>query len=75
MHPHDRYIQKEDNRKLLKILLDLLVTEENVELNVNDSELREHEDIHCTGSKASRPRGLLQDIDEYIFPGCMDAVG
>lgn len=70
-----RYIQVEDNKKLLEILLDVLMSEELPELIVRDLDLKENDDIHCTASKAERYRGVLQDIDEYIFPATTNHIG
>ena len=65
----------EDNKRLLEIMLDVLIAEELPELVVCDLNLKENDDIHCTGNKAELFRGVMQDIDEYIFPGSANPIG
>jgi hypothetical protein len=73
-----RYIESEDNPKLLAFLIELLLASEDLVLHavdIDDSHLKDYDVAHETVSKSKAFRGVLQDTDEFIFPGSANTMG
>jgi len=73
-----RYIEKEDNAKLLDFFLNVLsnMTEFVIQpSDIDDSDLTDYSFISDTATEAGKVRVCLQESDDFIMPGSANNVG
>jgi len=74
----DKYIEKEENIKLLEFFLNILSSSSVLPLepsDIDDTELTEYNLIPDTVRGAERVRVCLQESDDFIMPGCANNLG
>lgn len=73
-----RYIEKDDNTKLLEFFLNFLTNSSDMTFepsDIDDSELTEYNFIPDTVQSAQRVRVCLQESDDFIMPGSANHLG
>jgi intraflagellar transport protein 52 len=73
-----RYIDKEENLKLLDFFLAILSSNDHLPLDasdIDDSELTEYNLIPDTVQGAQKVRVCLQESDDFIMPGSANHLG
>jgi hypothetical protein len=75
----NRYIEKEENQKLVEYLLNILTNNTPVvslgSADIDDAELTEYNLIPDTAQGAQKVRVCLQESDDFIMPGCANHLG
>lgn len=74
----DKYIDMEENQKLLDFFLSLLSTTDVLSLDaadIDDGELTDYNLIPDTVDGAHKVRVCLQESDDFIMPGCANNLG